>query len=568
MQTRPKGSMPTTILFCILLVLFCLAPPAGADTVVNGGTISVDTVWDAAGSPYIVNGTITIMGTDGDDQVTTLTIEPGVEVRMGTNLLIQVGGYNSSDPPGALNAVGTAAAPIRFTSNSQTPAPGNWGNILIYNMADDDRTRLSHCIIEYAGYSNRNALSVHDARPVISSCVFLNNAYYDFYCSGTVGGSVTGCEFNHGINFAGTGRVTFEGNKINWNNDFPVRAPADNVHDIVADTAFSNLDDNSALFVSTNNLTLDGTWRAAIPYVVSNNGDFRIQGTDGDDKVTTLTLEPGVQVRVQPYRSIQVGGYYASDPPGALNAVGTAGAPIRFTSNSQTPAPGNWGDIHIYNSADDDRTRLSHCIIEYAGNSNRTALSVYDAGPVISSCAFVNNAFYDLFYSGTVGGSVTGCTFNHGINFTGTGRVPFEGNTINWSNDFPVKAPADNVADLVADTTFTGLDADSALFVSTNFLTLDSTWRAVVPYVVANNGDFRIQGDGRHRWRHHPDPGTGRASARKPLSFNPGRRLLCQRSSWGAERRGHGGCSDPFHLEQPDPCARKLGQHSYLQHGR
>jgi hypothetical protein len=64
----------------ILTALLILAQSAWADTTVSGA-ISVDTSWDLAGSPYIVNGTLAIQGADGADGVTTLTLEPGVEVR-------------------------------------------------------------------------------------------------------------------------------------------------------------------------------------------------------------------------------------------------------------------------------------------------------------------------------------------------------------------------------------------------------------------------------------------------------------------------------------------------------
>ena len=106
-------------------------PVGGAVTDVLTGTVTVDGTWTAQLSPYLVRGTLTIQGTDGADGITTLTVEPGVEVRMATNSFVYVGGTSASFP-GALVADGDAAggpATIRFTADSGAPAPGFWRGV-------------------------------------------------------------------------------------------------------------------------------------------------------------------------------------------------------------------------------------------------------------------------------------------------------------------------------------------------------------------------------------------------------------------------------------------------------
>ncbi|MDZ7599717.1 MAG: hypothetical protein U5J82_15880 [Desulfobacterales bacterium] len=116
-QTLSSGAF--SAIRCLLLV------PAPCLPVIRQGGIaaaaSANTTWRRSDSPYIVTADVTVRGTSTVAAV--LTIEPGVEVRFmpGTGLTIGCGTYK-----GALAARGTEAARIVFTSNSDTPAPGDW----------------------------------------------------------------------------------------------------------------------------------------------------------------------------------------------------------------------------------------------------------------------------------------------------------------------------------------------------------------------------------------------------------------------------------------------------------
>ena len=67
------------IIFPAFVFFFFVSTSIFAQTLVPGGTVSG--VWTNAGSPYIVEGTITIADND------SLVIEPGVEVRF--NIIIE-----------------------------------------------------------------------------------------------------------------------------------------------------------------------------------------------------------------------------------------------------------------------------------------------------------------------------------------------------------------------------------------------------------------------------------------------------------------------------------------------
>ncbi len=92
---------------------------------------------------------------------------------------------------GGLIAQGTGVDLITFTSNQVSPAPGDWGYILITDTSTDATydvngnytggSILENCVVEYAGSAGNGAVYLDAAHPLISQCAIRDNAASGIY---------------------------------------------------------------------------------------------------------------------------------------------------------------------------------------------------------------------------------------------------------------------------------------------------------------------------------------------------------------------------------------------------
>ena len=168
-----------SILIVAVFGCFALTGQVNAETEV-GGNISINTTWTLDNSPYIVTGTVQVLGD------VKLTIEPGVEVKFNENTGLNIGGE--------LNAVGTESEMIIFTSNQDAPQSQDWIGIKFTDdsvdaQVDSQNNYLSgsiikYCVIEYGGgFSNGiyfvGAIELNRASPYVSNNVIRHNFSYD-----------------------------------------------------------------------------------------------------------------------------------------------------------------------------------------------------------------------------------------------------------------------------------------------------------------------------------------------------------------------------------------------------
>src|SRR5437762_1176912 len=111
------------------------------------GFINANTNWTLAGSPYIVVGNALL------SHGYTLTIDPGVVVKFDSATALQI--------DGEMDAIGTAANRITFTSNQTVAAAGDWGKIHFSDTCTDavfdqqgnylSGSIMKYCDISYGG---------------------------------------------------------------------------------------------------------------------------------------------------------------------------------------------------------------------------------------------------------------------------------------------------------------------------------------------------------------------------------------------------------------------------------
>jgi RHS repeat-associated protein len=133
----------------LALILFALWPVPTASATNVSGTISSNTTWTLANSPYVMTGNVTV------NAGVTLTIQPGVVVKLNSTsrqLIVN----------GALHAVGTAGSHIVFTSyqddtaggdtngdgGATAGAPGQWFQINIKGSGSE----LKYADVRYGGW--------------------------------------------------------------------------------------------------------------------------------------------------------------------------------------------------------------------------------------------------------------------------------------------------------------------------------------------------------------------------------------------------------------------------------
>ena len=415
---------------------------------ITGGVVVGNPTWPARpdGLVYLVDGGVVLPVQS--DFTATLTIEPGAVVKFGPNVG-QSGTYlligHPTDPTkrGRLTAVG-----VTFTSalddaaggdsngdGASIPSPGQWGGLILAEMAADDSSLLG-CDVRYAGAfqasnvygqsnnpygpgdqgaillsgcdasiadtvitdAGRYGLWLRDSNALIEGVTVLGAGLHALVQAGAGEPLVVDSVFtgagDEGVRIAG---ATLLGCTLDLAGKWPARASASAVGALVAPASGNTIavrqspPTYNAIVVDGGAITQDDAWPAlpaGMSYLIPDGTVLQIGGLASP----TLTIGPGAVVKLGPNAG-QSGTYLLAGSPtdptklGALVATGST-----FTSSfddsvagdtladgATTPATQLWGGVVLSKFA--AASSVQGCTFRYGGASQATNVYGGSNGP-------------------------------------------------------------------------------------------------------------------------------------------------------------------------------------------
>jgi MBG domain (YGX type)/Bacterial Ig-like domain (group 3) len=327
----------------------------------------------------------------------TLNISPGNTVTLN-------GGVVEARSGATLNALGTAAKPITFTSihdftGTPTPAaPGDWSGL---DFRDGSSGGLTYVTVKYAGSGSSYA----DGYGYAAAAIVVGNTTQQIDATNvTVKDSQgNGVFINNGANPILTNLTAtycttcyMSGGNPLLNTGTPIAyyfVPGDLTNAIGGESASGYSDNVVDIVTGTSFPVVTGAWPSSgLPFRLDTSVTIPAGGT--------LTISPGVTVRM-------AGTGFAVASGGTLNLAGTALGPDTLTSShdflgsATAPANGDWRSVYYEAGS---AGGISYTTLKYAGattngsicGSCNTAVLVEGVNPSIVDSTFAHSLGNDI----------------------------------------------------------------------------------------------------------------------------------------------------------------------------
>lgn len=372
------------------------------DIAVAGGQIGSNQTWNYYANGYVLFGNVEVYG-----GTPKLTIGAGTTIKVKENYALYVGRNNNQG--GMLYAVGTATAPITFTSyNGEV---GGWNGLQFRDGSDyNSSSSLRYCIVEkgntnmYCGSTNQPSVMHCTFQDAVNQNIQLDNASINLEESivkdAPIGlWSQTSQPTLISDTFENLSQYAIYYNNTGYEATYYSCTLKDSRVGIRYATPNMNVNNNDNVVFQNNNcnFALPGgtvsenrTW-ATSSYFIESSLEIRRSSSE----TCTLTINPGCTLKFATGAQMRMG----YNGWGQLKAEGTNEQPILFTSmNGES---GAWSGVLFDGGSDDDPLRgidnsLKHCIIENAVDNFR---AFGTTKPEVEDCIFRNASDRGIYFS-------------------------------------------------------------------------------------------------------------------------------------------------------------------------